>query len=157
MVNKKRANNILQNIGLLTQTSRCHQVLCHAFKTMEAYTLWWNGDMLWKMLDYNTKYSPFMDNWMLLWEGGPNMEGWKWIVTFRWNDVKMAWAFMNIMDVIHHSGILHNDLSKETSSCIFHPTTQVLCTLACVICVKLNNCKRWFHLCMDFLQNCKIH
>jgi hypothetical protein len=25
-------------------------------KTMEAYTLWWNGGMVQKMLDYNTKY-----------------------------------------------------------------------------------------------------
>jgi len=33
-------------------------------KTMEAYTLWRNeGTHNWKMLDYNTKYSPIMDNW----------------------------------------------------------------------------------------------
>jgi hypothetical protein len=33
-------------------------------KTLEAYTLWWNeGTHNWKMLDYNMKYSPIMDNW----------------------------------------------------------------------------------------------
>jgi hypothetical protein len=25
-------------------------------ETMEAYTLWWNGGMIRKMFDYNTKY-----------------------------------------------------------------------------------------------------
>jgi hypothetical protein len=42
---------------------------------MEAYTLWWNGGTFPKMLDYNTKYSPIIDNHMLLQQGGPNMEG----------------------------------------------------------------------------------
>jgi serine/threonine protein kinase len=82
-------------------------------KTMEAYTLWWNGGTLQEMLDYNTKYSPITDNQTLLWQGGPDMEGWTWIVTFRWNRVKLAWAFINIMNVVHHCGILHNDLFKE--------------------------------------------
>jgi tRNA A-37 threonylcarbamoyl transferase component Bud32 len=27
--------------------------------------------------------------------------------------VKMAWAFMNIMNVVHHNGILHDDLLKD--------------------------------------------
>jgi hypothetical protein len=31
-------------------------------ETMEAYTLWWNDLTLWEILDYNTKYSPIMDN-----------------------------------------------------------------------------------------------
>jgi hypothetical protein len=30
-------------------------------KTMEAYTLWWNGGILQEMLEYNTKYSPIME------------------------------------------------------------------------------------------------
>jgi len=79
---------------------------------------------------------------MLLWEGGFIWKGENDLSPSGENYVKMAWAFMNIMDVIHHIGILHNYLSKETSSYIFHPTTQMLCTLACVICVKIDNCKR---------------
>jgi hypothetical protein len=35
-------------------------------KTMEAYTLWWNGGTLQEMLDYNTNYSPIMDIQTLL-------------------------------------------------------------------------------------------
>jgi Fe-S-cluster containining protein len=35
-------------------------------KTMEAYTLWWNGGTLQEILDYNTKYSPITNNCTLL-------------------------------------------------------------------------------------------
>jgi hypothetical protein len=35
-------------------------------ETMEAYTLWWNGGTIQEILDYNTKYSPIMDNHILL-------------------------------------------------------------------------------------------
>ncbi len=34
-------------------------------------------------------------------------------ITFKWNCVKLAWAFINIMNAIHHCGILHNNLSKD--------------------------------------------
>ncbi len=27
--------------------------------------------------------------------------------------MKLAWAFINIINVVHHFGILHNDLSKD--------------------------------------------
>jgi hypothetical protein len=80
--------------------------------TMEAYTLWWNGETLRKMLEYNTKYSPIMVNHILLWQGGPDMKGQTWLVAFRQNRVKLAWAFINIMNAVYHCGILHN-LSKD--------------------------------------------
>jgi hypothetical protein len=35
-------------------------------KTMEAYTLWWNGGTFQKMLDYNANSSPIIDNCTLL-------------------------------------------------------------------------------------------
>jgi hypothetical protein len=40
------------------------------------------------------------------------MEGQRRFVTFRGNFVKMIWAFMNILNVVHHDGISHNDLWK---------------------------------------------
>jgi hypothetical protein len=51
--------------------------------TMEVYTLWWNGGTIRKMLDYNTKYSPIMDNQTLLQHVQPNMEGRTWFIAFR--------------------------------------------------------------------------
>ncbi len=58
--------------------------------TMEDYTLWWNGSMLQKMLDYNTKYLPILNNQMFLWQKGLDMERWIQLVTFRQNYVKLT-------------------------------------------------------------------
>ncbi len=59
-------------------------------ETMKVYTLWWNRGTLWKMLDVNCmKCSHVMDNWLLLWEGGYDMEGWRKLVTFKQNHVKI--------------------------------------------------------------------
>jgi serine/threonine protein kinase len=59
------------------------------------------------------KYSPIMDNRSLLQQRGLNMEGWTQLVAHKRNCVKLAWAFVNIVNVIHHFKILHNDLSKD--------------------------------------------
>jgi len=40
------------------------------------------------------------------------MEGWTQLVAFKQNCVKLAWTFINIMNAIHHFGILH-DLFKD--------------------------------------------
>ncbi len=45
------------------------------FKTIEACTLWWNEGTLWKLLDYNTKYSPLMDNQVYCGKGRPIWKG----------------------------------------------------------------------------------
>jgi hypothetical protein len=90
-------------------------------KTMEAYTLWWNGRTFWEMLNYNSKYSPIMNNHTLLRQGGPNMNGQTRLVAIRWNHVKLAWAFINIMNIVHHHGILHNNLSKNNIMLHFPP------------------------------------
>jgi hypothetical protein len=37
--------------------------------------------------------------------------------------------------------------------CIFRQTNQILCTLTCKIGVKLNTCKRWFHLYMHLSKS----
>ncbi len=36
--------------------------------------------------------------------------------------MKLGWAFINIMNVIHHSIILHNDLSKNNIMLHFLPS-----------------------------------
>jgi hypothetical protein len=35
------------------------------------------------------------------------------LVTFKQNCVKLAWAFINLMNAIYHFEILHNNLSKD--------------------------------------------
>ncbi len=98
IINKKTCKKCL--IEVLACPCKHLGVIKHLIihlETMEAYTLWWNGGTVQKLLDYNTKYWPIMDNWMLLWEGGRNMEGQTWLVTFKQNYVKMTWPSMNIM------------------------------------------------------------
>jgi serine/threonine protein kinase len=80
---------------------------------MEAYTLYWKGQILREMLDYNTKYSPIIDNCTSLRQSKLDMEGQTQLVTFKQNCVKLAWAFIDIMNAVHHCKILHNDLSKD--------------------------------------------
>jgi hypothetical protein len=41
------------------------------------------------------------------------MERQKQLVTFKQNCVKLAWAFINLMNAIYHFGIFHNNLSKD--------------------------------------------
>jgi hypothetical protein len=43
-------------------------------KTMETYTLWWNGGTFQEMLDYNMKYSPITDNPYFITARGLDME-----------------------------------------------------------------------------------
>jgi hypothetical protein len=41
------------------------------------------------------------------------MEGQTQLITFRRNSVELAWTFINIMNVVHHSGVLHNEVFKD--------------------------------------------
>jgi hypothetical protein len=123
--------------------------------TMEAYTLWWNRGTLREMLDYNMKYFPIMDDCTLSRQGGPNMEGRTWLVTFRQNCVKLAWAFIYIKNVVHHCGILHNDLSKDNIMLHFLPNKPNVVYILCAIGVKLSACKKRHHHCVG-LQRSKM-
>jgi RIO-like serine/threonine protein kinase len=81
------------------------------------------------MLDYNTKYSPITNNHTLLQQEGSDMEGQTQLVAFRQNCVMLAWASINIMNVVDHCGILHNDLSKHNIVLHFSTNKQnVVCT-----------------------------
>jgi tRNA A-37 threonylcarbamoyl transferase component Bud32 len=61
-----------------------------------------------------------MDNRTLLWQG-LNMEGQTQLIAFRQNHVKLAWAFINIINTLHHFEILHNDLSNDNIMLHFLP------------------------------------
>ncbi len=77
--------------------------------------------MFWRCV----KYSPIMENQMLL----PDMEKERWLITYRQNRVKMAWAFINIMNAIHHLGCYIMVNERTTSCYIFYPTNQMLCMI----------------------------
>ncbi len=50
----------------------------------------------------------------------PNIEG-RTRLVIRRNHVKLTWAFISITNIIHHCGILHNDLSKDNIVLHFPP------------------------------------
>jgi hypothetical protein len=115
---KTHKQQLVEALACLCEHPSVIKFLTIHTKTMEACTLWWNGGTLWKMLNYNMKYSPIINNHTLLWQRGVDMEGWRWLVTFKQNHVKSARAFINIMNVVHHCEILHN-LSKDNINVAF--------------------------------------
>jgi hypothetical protein len=84
---------------------------------MEAYTLWWNERTLQEMLDYNMKYSPITNSCTLLWQGAKYGKA---NMTCHL-ETKSCEVGKGIMNVVHHCGILHNDLSKDNIMLHFSP------------------------------------
>jgi hypothetical protein len=41
------------------------------------------------------------------------MEGLTQLTTFRQNSAALAWTFINIMNALHHSWVLHNEVFKD--------------------------------------------
>lgn len=86
--------------------------------TMEAYTLWWNGGCLREILHTNSRYSEAMETRELYYEGGIDVQTRTRLVAYRHNRTKLAWALIYLMDLVHKSKVLHNDLSP--SNIMFH-------------------------------------
>ncbi len=80
-----------RSVGLPLPTSTCHQIPCHPFRNHGGLhiVVEWGHNL--KNVGLQHKILTHYGQWMLLWEGGT------WLVTFRQNCVKMAWASMNIM------------------------------------------------------------
>lgn len=87
-------------------------------RTMEAYTLWWNGDSLNKVLHMNTLVGEAMPNEQVLNYQGQPMEVCQRIAAYRTNRAKLAWALIYLVDRLHKSKVLHNDLSPY--NILFH-------------------------------------
>jgi hypothetical protein len=102
------------HIGLFHWSFGCCKILCHPYpKTMEAYQLWWNKGTFWEMLKYHNSLNQSFDNQELLQGGGLDFESHQYLITFKWAQVKLAWEFLCIMNVIQQSKTLHNDLSQN--------------------------------------------
>jgi serine/threonine protein kinase len=107
----------------------------------KCWTTTWSTPPLWIIIPYCGK--------------GPNMEGRTWLVTFKQNHAKLAWAFINIMNVIHHSRILHNDLSKDNIMLQILPNKLDVVYMGMCNWGEVGTCKRWYHHCMG-LQRSKM-
>jgi hypothetical protein len=85
-------------------------------QTMEAYQLWWNRStfqemLIWPKSTFGQNQS--LVNQELLQGGGLDSESQHPLVTFKQTWVRLAWAFLCIMNAIQQSRTLHNDLSQE--------------------------------------------
>ncbi len=126
------------------------KVLAIHSKTMEAHTLWWNGGTFLKNVGLEHEVFTCYGQLNVIVEKWFDMEWQKWLVIFRWNRVKMTWAFMNIMSVIKKWDFAQWFFKGHH---VAFSIWQMLCTLVCVIGVKVNTCKRWLHLCMFFSRS----
>jgi hypothetical protein len=89
--------------------------------TMEAYTLWWNGDCLRNFLKLNSKASEAASYAEVLKLKHITMGECERIVAFRKNRAMLAWALIYVMDLVHKAKIIHNDLTPSNILLHFPP------------------------------------
>ena len=90
-------------------------------QSMEAYTLWWNGQNLSKFWQINSKASKAASANSILSNQAITMEeSWR-INAYRKNRAKLAWALMCIMEKIHKAKLLHNDIGPANVMLHFPP------------------------------------
>ena len=89
--------------------------------SMEAYTLWWNGDCLRNFLKLNSKASEAASYTKVLELKNIPMEECERIVAFRKNRAMLAWALIYVMDLVHKAKIIHNDLTPSNILLHFPP------------------------------------
>jgi hypothetical protein len=78
-------------------------------KTLESYSLWWNGGSLKNMRAFDLKFGETHEM-ELLKDAGLDFEARKKLVVYRKNRAHLAWALMCIVDVVHGEEVLHCDL-----------------------------------------------
>jgi hypothetical protein len=83
-------------------------------ESMEAYTLWWNGDCLRNFIrNCNDKVSEASSYKEILKLKNLPMEECQRIVAYRKNRGMLAWSLIYVMDLVHKAKILHNDLTPS--------------------------------------------
>ena len=80
-------------------------------RTMESYTLWWNGGHLGDLHKVDRKVSQMVDWHEVKRVHEIPAEKQKELALFRKHKAKLAWALVYVTSLMHTSGVLHNDLS----------------------------------------------
>ena len=89
--------------------------------SMEAYTLWWNGDCLRNFLKLNSRVSEATSYTEVLKCQHISVEEGERIVAFRKNRAMLAWSLIYVMDLVHQAKITHNDLTPSNILLHFPP------------------------------------
>ena len=93
-------------------------------KTMEGFTLWWNGGSLQCFqVNLDRKISETVDNDDIFrqTDSGLNSEQLEWVATFRRNCLNLALSLLVIVAKCHDESFLHNDLSPSNVLLHFNP------------------------------------
>lgn len=89
-------------------------------ENMSAFTIWWNGNSVVSVKRIEQPYKSIHPDTMLGMEGMDSKVRRR-IAAYRKQHSWLAWAFMNIIDVLHKSGVQHNDLSPSNILIHFPP------------------------------------
>ena len=82
--------------------------------TMEAYTLWWNGETVQKFnSSVNSRVSEATEYSRVLHHPHLPLETVQRITAYRLNRAKLAWAIIYIVATIHNGRVLHNDITPS--------------------------------------------
>lgn len=93
-------------------------------RTMEGYTLWWNGGSLqkfWKDINNKISEAVSIDDIAKQTHSGLNAQQLQWVKTYRKNRVNLALSFLVIVAKCHDENYLHNDLSPSNVLLHFDP------------------------------------
>jgi hypothetical protein len=83
----------------------------------EGYAFWWNGGTLWDMFNLDDRYpKDILVQVAYLNASDEDFLGAMQLCRFREKRTKLAWALLHIMDEVHKSHNLHNDISLEHPS-----------------------------------------
>jgi serine/threonine protein kinase len=90
-------------------------------RTMEAYTLWWNGGSVRSFWRINSKVSPALDNQYIFHHLGHTMQELEMILAYRTKAAKLAMSLIITMACVYKSKILHKDISPSNILLHFPP------------------------------------
>ena len=97
----------------------------------EGFTEWWNGGTIRTMLNDNNMFGEKPADSAFMWQlrgdvrfKETSFERAHQVAFFRKQRMELAWTLLNIMNNIHQSHILHNDLSPDNILLHFEPQFQ---------------------------------
>jgi hypothetical protein len=91
-------------------------------RTMEVYTLWWNGGSFRSFWRINSKVSPALENQYILHHPGHIMQELEMILAYRTKATKLAISLIMTMAHVHKCTTSTTTIPLRTSYSIFHLT-----------------------------------
>ena len=107
---EKQMKQLMETLASLLFHPRMIKFWAIHYLTMEAYTLWWNGESMEKFWKTNSRISEAMENQYVLIESHMTMLELEKILAFLSKCAKLTLSLIMIMDRVHKDKIIHNDI-----------------------------------------------